>query len=545
MINIIKGRNNYLLPLPVGHLQLPEKNIQALNTFIIPLKILFKLLKVKKLFVIILISTTLLASSKVMAQGKRINIQIDAGSVTHQMKGGIGASWHALITDIPLENDKYEYPVKIGNYRGSAWAGNPPITDTVAWNQLYKHAKWLGLNFVRVELSMRMYEPERNAFDWKNDEMKSLYRILDWCQANHADVFLQQMWGHVEWNAYPGVHPLWSAPKSLDDFANGIATLLKNLTETHKYTCIKYFCMTNEPPGGGWGYWWGNGPGVASLTDAWKKLRETFDKEKIKIPISGPDWTSLPPFEASKIDFDQYIGSYDIHSYYGIYNQNEKIVTDWANWAHSHNKPFFLSEFGNMNLGWGVDNPGPKTFKAALSNALDVAVCMNLGVDGFNRWSFTNRGNIDGQWQLVQTFDPKTNTYTKNVTPENEAYYGFAMLTRFMGKYASVLSCNSNQKLKGVVSTAYKNRDGNISVLMINSGKDAVTIDISIDKINKKRAFYLYQVTEDIVKKPSFKLNPQKVFKDPGKLKSILLLPESISIVTTNGLKQEDFGVIE
>ncbi len=142
------------------------------------------------LVVFIILSVNMETRSQTTHQ---LKIQVDAANVTHQMKGGIGASWHALIHDIPLENDKYDYPVRHINPRGSAYAGNPPLTDTAAWNQLYEHAKWLGLNFVRVEIDMRMYEPERNVFDWSNDEMQTLYRILDWCEANHADVFLQQM----------------------------------------------------------------------------------------------------------------------------------------------------------------------------------------------------------------------------------------------------------------------------------------------------------------------------------------------------------------
>ncbi|MDZ7605438.1 MAG: hypothetical protein U5K79_07570 [Cyclobacteriaceae bacterium] len=65
---------------------------------------------------------------------------------------------------------------------------------------------------------------------------------------------------------------------------------------------------------------------------------------------------------------------------------------------------------------------------------------------------------MDGQWQLVNTYDLKTKTYTKQVVPETEAYYGFAILTRFMGKYASVLSVKSDQKLEGLVVTAYRKR---------------------------------------------------------------------------------------
>ena len=477
-----------------------------------------------------------------------INITVDANNVTHQMKGGIGASWHALINDIPLNNEKYDYPVRFVNPRGSAFAGNPPLADTAAWNQLYNHAKWLGLNFIRVEIDMRMYEPDRNVFDWKNDEMQALYRILNWCEANHADAFLQQMWGHVAWNTHTGVHPLLSSPKSVDDFADGIAKLLKYLTETRKYTCIKYFCMVNEPPGGPWGYWWSSGSYVgASITDAWKKLNGTFSKQGIKIQLSGPDWVSLPPCEPEKMGFGQYLGAFDIHSYFGLTakNNGKQIISDWVEFAKSKNKPFFITEIGNMDLGWGTDNPGPKSFKAALSNASDVALGMNLGVDGFNRWSFTNRGDMDGQWQLVNTYDLKTKSYTKQVTPENEAYFGFAMLTRFMGKYASVLSLKSNQNLEGLVMTAYKNRDGNLSVLIVNNREEAVNVDISIGNFDKKKPFNLYQVTENLVKVAGFKLNPVITFKNTGKLKNIQILPESISVITTGALKNENFGVIE
>jgi hypothetical protein len=247
------------------------------------------------------------------------------------------------------------------------------------------------------------------------------------------------------------------------------------------------------------------------------------------------------------MDFTQYLGSFDIHSYQGIYTRaNEtKTISDWVEFAKLQNKPFFISEFGNMTIGWGTDNPGPKSFKAALSNASDVALGMNLGVDGFNRWSFTNRGDMDGQWQLVNTYDLKTKTYTKVITPENEAYYGFAMLTRFMGKYASVLTLKSDRNIDGLVLTAYKNRDGNLSVLLVNNSKNVTNVGLSIDNFDNKKLFNLYQVTENLLKAADFKLDPIIVFKNSGKLKNIRLLPESISIITTNGLRNEDFGVIE
>ncbi len=496
-------------------------------------------------YYIVLLLSIVLSQYLLPAQTKELILKVDSKMVLHEMKGGIGASWHSLVKEIPLENEKYDYPVRFTNPRGSGYGGNPPLTDTVAWNQLYHHASWLGLNFLRVELSQRMYEPEREVFDWDNEEMLVLYKILDWCEANHADVFLQQMWGHVEWNAFPGVHPLLSAPRSLNDYANGIATLLEYLTKTKKYTCIKYFCLTNEPPGGTWGYWWSYGSGSGSVTSAWKKVRETLDTRGINIPLSGPDWTSLPPFDASKIDFDEYLGAYDIHSYDGIDEIGESTLSDWARWAHDHEKPFFLSEFGNMSLGWGGSNPGSKSFEASLSNANDVIRGINSGVDGFNRWSFVNRGDMDGQWQLVSTYDAVKKTYTHDVIPENTAYYGYGIISRFLGKYASAIHCYTEWCIEGVKPTAFKNQDGNVVIMIVNKRKDPVKLNLTLLGDEAKTPFQVYQVTEELVSNPAYRMDPVKTVKGMNKQQSLNLLPASITVITTYNLKHEDLGIME
>ena len=59
---------------------------------------------------------------------------------------------------------------------------------------------------------------------------------------------------------------------------------------------------------------------------------------------------------------------------------------------------------------------------------------MNMGADAFNRWSFVNRGDLDGQWQLIHTWDREKKQYLKKIEPEPAAYYGFAMLITFHWK---------------------------------------------------------------------------------------------------------------
>ena len=355
------------------------------------------------------------------------------------------------------------------------------------------------MNFIRVELSQRMYEPERRKFDWNNEEMQALYKILDYCQKNNADVFLQQMWGYVDWNAFPGVHPLISAPKNLDDFADGIATLVGYLTHEKGYTCIKYFCMSNEPPGGPWGYWWESGDQKGpSLQQTWKRLKDEFDQRHLSIPISGPDWTSMPPFDPAKLGFAPYLGAIDIHSYDGVDAKGEANLKAWADWAHSQNKPFFLSEYGNMKLGFGTDNPGQKSFDAAISNALDVIRGLRAGVDGFNRWSFTNRGDLDGQWQLIQTFDRENKKYLSEVKPEKEAYYGFGILSRFFSKYSYTADCTANIPDSVLMTTALVSPKGEVSIFIVNPQNKPVNLNLETNSPESK-TYHVYQVSKEIV----------------------------------------------
>ena len=475
-------------------------------------------------------------------KGQVTEIKIDASQIIHTMKGGMGASWHAISKELPLNNERYKFPVRGASPRGSAYGGNPPVTNVEAWNQIQKHSAWLGLDFIRVELSQRMYEPERRKFDWNNEEMQALYKILDWCQQNKADVFLQQMWGYVEWNAYPGVHPLISAPKNLDDFSDGIATLIEYLTKTKGYTCIKYFCMTNEPPGGPWGYWWEYGDAKGSINDAWKRLKEEFDHRKINIPISGPDWTSMPPFDEKKLVFAPYLGSFDIHSYDGVTSKGEANLKRWAEWAHSQNKPFFMTEYGNMKLGFGGDNAGQKSFDAALSNASDVIRGLQADVDGFNRWSFTNRGDLDGQWQLIQTFDSQSKKYFSEVKPEKEAYYGFGIISRFLSKYSSTVSCVINQSDSLIMSSALCSLKGELSVFILNLKNETVTVNLEI-ALPSEKAMNIYQVSGEIVSMPDFELNAIENFSSK-ELKKLTLPARSITTVTSYSLKNSERGII-
>jgi hypothetical protein len=353
------------------------------------------------------------------------------------------------------------------------------------------------------------------------------------------------MWGHVEWNAFPGVHPLLSAPRSLDDFAAGITELLVQLMRKKNYTCIKYFSITNEPPGGTWGYWWSYGQGSGTITPALRKVREYLDVAGIEIPLSAPDWTSLPSLDPRQIDFDEFIGAYDIHSYAGIDANGETIIQDWVQWAHSRDKPFFLSEFGNMNFGWGGDHPGPKSFEAVLSNASDIISCLNLGADGMNRWSFVNRGDLDGQWQLIQTWDREGEKYLEKIEPEHPAYFGFGIMSRFIGKYAAVIQSSVEPLFPKIRTTAVLNKTGKLSVFFLNNGEHSEQVSLEIKGRDTKDKLYQYQMTQKLASAPGFCREPIESVQDEAGRRLVALPGKSISVLSNYYLTSKDPGVIE
>jgi hypothetical protein len=469
-------------------------------------------------------------------------IRIDTTTVKHTMAGGAGASWHAMGPVAHWYKDLSEVKVN-RNSRGSGWGGNPPLEYTDAWSDLRKHARWLGLDFIRVEIDMRMYEPERGKFDWQNDQMQTLYRILDHCQQNQVDVFFTQMWADVEWNAFPAAGRLQSAPKSVEDFAQGLATLMEFLVKTKHYTCIRWLCINNEP-GYDWGWWHGADGKTVSLMPALHAVRAELDKRGIAVGLSGPDWSSLGQ-NTPEFDFtDGVVAALDAHNY--AYFPNNRLQKLWADKAHARGIPFFQSEFGD----WGGNDPftdrstpSPKSYSNQLVNAEKVIQGMNVGVDGFNRWSFTNRGDLDGQWQLVRTFDTNTWQYLKRVAPEPVPYFSYGILTRFLAKHSSVLSSQCDGP--DLAASAARSPRGNLTIFILN--KSAADEPISLNLANPARSttLYKYQVTESSVGKPDFEMNPLETVEassaKPGFTDKLPAM--SITVYSTYKLMHSDPGI--
>jgi len=472
--------------------------------------------------------------------------RVDAGTTINVMRCGIGACWHAI-----------EHPSE-PKYAGSAWGGNPPADDDRAWQQLYELADWTNMSFLRVEVSQRMYEPERRVFTWNSPEMQILFRILDWCQSRGAIVFLQQQYNNVEWNAFPefrgdGIGVLRSGPFSLEDYTYGLVSLVEFLIREGGYTCIRYLGLTNEPHD--WCCWRSPAQDLMPMLPAVEAVSRELAARKLPVTLAGPDYVETPC--SNDIDtLAPYFGAFEIHSYGGAFDwrtvhghgicypmrQGVEKFAAWSEYAHRRGTPFFLGEMGTFDYGMGGSKPEPGSYEAALKDVEYAIRLMNVGVDGFCRWSFVNMGNLDGQWQIVDTWDAAGNMQRATITPHANIYFLWGLLSRFISAGAAVLGGELSggvvASCQRVFSLAVRNPDGHLTLLVVNDAEEAIKLNAQICATDAgKLVFYRYRVGIQYRDKSDVRIDPQDTF---GSVFDDMLPPMSLTVYSTRHRKHDD-----
>jgi hypothetical protein len=494
-------------------------------------------------------------------QESPVSVTVDCAKIVNVMRGGLGASWHAMETPIPYG---VKHPVFSGySHGGSGWGAYPPAQDERAWQQIYHHADWLGLDWNRVEVEQRIYEPERDVFTFDSPEMRILYRILDWHQRSGAEVFFQQMWCNVAWLAYPEfrddpVGRVHSAPVDLDAFADGLATLMEHLVQKRGYTCIMWLCITNEP-GANFSWWQAPPNKPLSIAAGLAAVRKALDQRGLKLPLSGPDTTTgFPAQVPGALDYLGLLGAYDFHDYGADFDFRTKghIATQvrnaaqWAALAHGESKPLLLSEFGTMAYGWVPDKPGPGSPPSVLAGSELLVRLANAGVDGFNRWSFLNRGDLDGQWQLVDTWDPQAKKLLPEFGPHPNSYFCLGLLSRFTAQHSAILSSHvDGGKLadwQRVFCTVFRSPAGALTLAVVNDASAELPLKLAWHALPKPERFYRYRYSGAEQNRADIMVNPQIEFSltpDASEFKDTIPAT-SLTIYSTYRLAHDALGVI-
>ena len=297
----------------------------------------------------------------------------------------------------------------------------------------------------------------------------------------------------------------------------------------------------------------------APLRPGVEAVRKALDKRGLTVPLSGPDFTPLPELKPETLEFRDLLGAFDYHCYGDDFDWRkansltvlEQRIADWSNWTHQHGKPLFLSEFGTMANGWGDSNPAPGSYISLLKDAELMVRAITHGIDGLNRWSFLNRGDLDGQWQLIDTWDPKSGKLLKDYTPHPNSYFIFGLLSRFTAKHSEVLSTNVEggevDPWQRVFAATLRSPKGNLTMVVVNDAPSAFDVEYEVRGLQGKTSMYRYAVTEQekdrdradvkLDRLAQFGVSGQSRFADQ-------VAPMSVTVYSTYKLAHADPGVI-
>ena len=191
-----------------------------------------------------------------------------------------------------------------------------------------------------------------------------------------------------------------------------------------------------------------------------------------------------------------------------------------------------------MIYGWGGSDPGPASFEAAIKDAELVVRALNLGVEGFNRWSFVNRGDLDGHWQMIETWDRERQCLLTEFAPKPNAYFVYGLICRLTAKHSHVLACETRggqeDGLQRVFATALKSPGGQLTWIIVNDASRAWPVRCELRGGNEK-PLHRYQVTAADRDQAGLQVRPLEqldLVNVPGTLETILP-PMSLTIYST------------
>ncbi len=175
----------------------------------------------KMLQKIIIVSFLFFSSLSVQSQ---LKISINTDSVVNKMAAGFGMNTFAIMDSVIVLDECN------GGYRswgGSSWGATPEANDEKAWSKIELYMDWLGMDYTRLSVEHRVFEPEKGQYSFDNREMKVLYRYLDYFQKNGVTVQLQEMYPNAKWLAHKELQGnalgiIKSGPADIDAWSDGV-----------------------------------------------------------------------------------------------------------------------------------------------------------------------------------------------------------------------------------------------------------------------------------------------------------------------------------
>ena len=433
-----------------------------------------------------------------------------------------------LLSAIPLGPARAEKSVVVNIYAdqvirddflgvGVQWSSYPwwDVSDE-DWAKVFRRAEFMRLPFARVMLDSFWYcrgidSQGHPVYDWNTSYMLKLFRLLDWCEANHVSVMIGE-WG------CPNGRDLRLAT---DDprWAEIVADFMEYMLDERKYTCLHYYNLINEPHGSWSHVTW----------DEWKtaigNLHAEFKKRGIltRVPLALPDGDRN--FTTRVLNDDVLPaqgGIYEEHWY--VYNRE---ITEGLLELYTREqlrqirikdpgKHFFLGEIGILD---GKKNDQQKhvfEFWYGVSMADAAAQMMRGGMSGFMAWDFDDAMHFTGDGgesmnSLADTLPPDAYKRRKiwgfwdlvgaeHGNPEAELmrpwFYPWSLLSRLFPPGCELLEVDATGFPGLRVAAARITRRGKpeFSVIVVNNSDSPAKVTVKCDAVRRNvtlnRYFY-------------------------------------------------------
>ncbi|MCX8064773.1 MAG: hypothetical protein N3G21_06325 [Candidatus Hydrogenedentes bacterium] len=283
-------------------------------------------------------------------------------------------------------------------------------------------------HWVRTFVWFKEWSPNEDGetFTWNSDGILSLCKTLEYYQSNKIPVNLTC----VTW----GMENPWDNPEVR---IKEIIALLKYLKKEKRFTCIKYFTLTNEP-----NYFFNSNNRFEKFVDYHCKLSMEFKKNKLDIELIGSDDAMGTDWFCKCLSRKSYRSCVELwasHFYwnYTVVPYANHLFEERINLLRKHYRnsqpSFIVTEFGITDSRFRppFNNPLMQEFDGALYTVSTIIDGLNAGVTGFNIWCLQEVaypggkdaimriglwGYADKNWQIFPVYHALA-MFTRNTKP--------------------------------------------------------------------------------------------------------------------------------
>ncbi|HAQ20419.1 MAG TPA: hypothetical protein DCR40_14490, partial [Prolixibacteraceae bacterium] len=164
----------------------------------------------------------------------------------------------------------------------------------------------------------------------------------------------------------------------------------------------------------------------------------------------------------------------------------------------------------------------------------------------------------DGHWQMIDTWDANNHRLADSITPHQNSYYVYGLISRFTAKYSDVLKTtveggadtatfqNSEgipQPLQRVFAATFRSpKSKTISLFIVNDSETVRETEINLSAL-PEQSWYFYELNQTAKDKTSMNIQPHREFS--GKKPVIQLQPLSLVLISGYKLMADEKGIVD